>query len=108
MSTYLSMYRGDDRELTITASEDLTTSEVRFTARAQRSSPTAVIAKSTETGGIVVDTATATVAIDAADTQDLDPGALHWDVEVTDAIGLVRTVAIGRLAILRDITRPTP
>lgn len=105
--TYLSMYRGDDRELTITASEDLTGCDVRFTAKARPSSAMAVLEKSTDPGGgITIDTTTVTVAIEAADTVDLDPVALHWDVEIVDLADKVHTVAHGRLAILQDITRP--
>lgn len=100
------MYRGDDRELTITASEDLSGSTVQFTARRHLSDTTAVISKSTEDASIVVSGTTATVTIAAADTTDELPGALHWDVQVTDGEGKIHTVATGRLAIVEDVTRP--
>lgn len=103
--SYLSMYRGDDRELTITASEDLSGSTVRFTARRRRSDVAAVIVKSSTAGSIVISGMAATVTIDAADTEDQGRQALFWDVEVTDPAGKVHTVATGRLAILEDVTR---
>lgn len=101
------MYRGDDRTLTITASESLTGSELRFTARTRRGAEEAVIEKSSGEGIALGDPATtALITIDAADTVDLAPGALYWDIEITDATDKVHTVAAGRLAILEDVTRP--
>lgn len=102
--TYLSMYRGDDRVLTITATEDLSGSEVRFTARRTRRAEEAVIEK-VSPGDITIDEFSAAIAIDAADTEDLDREALFWDIEITDSADKIRTVATGRLAILPDITR---
>lgn len=105
--SYLSMFRGDDRTLTITATEDLAGSEIRFTAKQRRSDAVAVIAKSLGSGITLGNpTTTAEVVIDAADTDDLDPVALYWDVEVTDATDKIRTVASGRLAIREDVSRP--
>ncbi len=102
--SYLSMYRGDDRELVVTASEDLTGAEVAFTARRYKRDEVPVISKTTA-GGIAVNGSTATITIDAADTVDEEPGALFWDIEITDGTAKVHTVATGRLAILEDITR---
>lgn len=102
----LSMYRGDDRTLTITASEPLTGSDIRFTAKVSRADDEAVIEKTTGDGIEIGDPdTTATVTIDAADTEDLGPVNLRWDIEITDALGKVRTVAVGRLLILADVTR---
>ena len=108
--SYLSIYRGDDRALLITSSVDLTGSEVWFTVKRKRQDADvdAVIAKSTDQGDITVAGFQATVTIDAADTQDLDPVALYWDVQIVDGDGKVRTVATGRLAVLADITREAP
>lgn len=101
------MYRGDDRTLTITASETLTGSEIRFTAKAHKRDTDAVISKSTTDGITIGDPATtADITIDAADTEGLEPVALFWDIEVTDGTGKVRTVAVGRLAVMADITAP--
>lgn len=105
--TYLSMYRGDDRILTITADEDLTGSDIRFTARARKRDAEPVIEKSLGEGITLGDPGTtAVVVLDAADTADLEPGALFWDIEVTDAVDKVHTVATGRLAVIADITLP--
>jgi hypothetical protein len=105
--SYLSMYRGDDRVLVITADEALTGSEIVFTAKRRKSDTDPVITKSTTAGSIVIGdpATTAEVTIDAADTEDLDPIALHWDIQVTDVMDKVHTVAAGRLAIVEDITR---
>lgn len=102
----LEMYRGDDRTLTVTADESLEGSVVRFTAKWSRHRDAeAIIAKSSEVDGeIAIDDAVATVTIDAADTDDLLPGPLYWDVEITDALAKVRTVAVGQLLIRSDVT----
>ena len=108
--SYIAMYRGDDRVLTITATASLTGSEVAFTAKRNRrdADADAVIRKSTGAGSVSVDGATASVTIDAADTDELDPVALYWDVQVIDSSDKVRTVASGRLAVLADVTREVP
>ena len=103
--SYLSMFRGDDRVLTVTASEPLTGLELRFTARRQWNTRV-LIEKSTDSGITLGDPdTTALITIDSEDTADLTPGALHWDIQVTDTEGEVHTVAAGRLAIKPDITR---
>ena len=104
----LSIYRGDDRTLTITASASLTDSEVTFTAKRSKrdADEDAVIQKTTGAGVEIGDPdTTAEVTIDAADTMDLEPVALYWDVQVVDGTGSVRTVAAGRLVIKADVTR---
>ena len=104
----LSIYRGDDRTLTITSSVALTGSEVTFTAKRSKldADEDAVIQKSTAAGVEIGDPDTAVeVTVDAADTEDLDPVALYWDVQAVDGSGNVRTVAAGRLVIKADITR---
>lgn len=107
--SFLSMYRGDDRVITITASESLDGCDVWFTAKRRRSDADddAVIQKTSPTD-ITIDGVTAQVAIDAADTAELDHGtALFWDVQVFDTDGNLHTVASGRLSIVGDITRAT-
>jgi hypothetical protein len=105
--TILSMYRGDDRTLTITADQSLTGSEITFTARGKRREDSPVlIVKTTDDGIVIGDPATtAVVTLDAEDTEDLTPGSLWWDVEVVDALGKVHTVAEGRLRVRLDATR---
>lgn len=101
--TYLAMHRGDDRTLEVTASEDLTGSELTFTARHRSYSDDIVIQK-TSSNGITVNGQTATISIDATDTADLDPDVLYWDIQVVDTAGDTHTVATGRLAIKHDVT----
>lgn len=104
--TSLAMYRGDDRVLIITASEPLTGSEITFTARRRTTPRTPVIEKSVGAGVTIGEPDTqAEVTIDAADTANLEPGVLRWDVEVVDAIGKTHTVAMGQLVIKADVTR---
>lgn len=105
--TSLAMYRGDDRALVITASESLTGSEVAFTARRRKDGET-IIEKATGAGitiGSEPDDEKATVTLAAADTADLEPGPLFWDVEVVDGSGATHTVATGILLIKADVTR---
>jgi hypothetical protein len=104
----LSMYRGDDRTLTITATEDMTGSEIHWTAKWSRSADEPVVIGKSTAEGITIGGpgTTATVTIDAADTRDLDPGPLYWDVEIIDTLGRVRTVAAGVLDLKADVTRP--
>lgn len=104
--TTLSMYRGDDRMLTITASEDLEGSEITFSAkRSTRDDAPVLISKSVGDGIAIGDpTTSAVVTLDAVDTADLAPGTLFWDIEVVDVLGKVHTVATGKLRIRRDVT----
>jgi hypothetical protein len=116
--TALSMYRGDDREFTLTLTEDgapmdLTGATLRFTAKhsAGDADVDAVVAK--ETGaGIVIDadpeTGIAVVTVDAADTTSLGGFTrLVYDVEVTRG-GSTRTVLAGRLDVLVDVSGTSP
>lgn len=102
--TYLSMKRGDDRELEITATESLAGADVTWTARRRPYSEDVLIQKTTP-AGITVVGAVATVALDAADTADLEPDVLYWDVEVVQATR-THTIATGRLAVEPDVTYP--
>jgi hypothetical protein len=106
--TILSMYRGDDRTLTITADESLTGSEITFTAKRRKRDDSPVLISKTTVDGITIggdpDTS-AIIALDAADTEDLDPGKLWWDIEIVDVLGKVHTVAEGHLRLLRDASR---
>ena len=110
MSDYLEMKRGDDRTLTVTASESMEGADLTFTAKRTPWDGDAVITKTTADGITIGDDpfTEATIEIDPSDTNDLEdtPIALHWDLQLEDAQGNIRTVADGRLAILTDITRP--
>lgn len=102
--TYLAIKRGDDRTLTVTASASMEGSDVTFTARHRRYSPDpAVITKTATVGPDPF--LTATITIDAADTEDLEPDVLYWDLQIVDGTDKTHTVADGRLAIEEDVTR---
>jgi hypothetical protein len=106
---YLSMYRGDDRTLTITTTEDLSGSDIRFTARSRHGAPEPAILKQTGAGiSLDEEGSSAVVTLDAADTADLDPCALVWDIQVVDGAGKTHTVATGWLVVLGDVTDPAP
>jgi hypothetical protein len=82
---------------------------VKFTARYDPADPAAVLAKSTETGGVaVLDAAggVVRVSIDSADTAALPnrPLYLYFDVEVSDQAGHRVTVASGVLELRQDVT----
>jgi hypothetical protein len=116
--TRLSMYSGDDRDFTLTLTEDgapmdLTGADVRFTAKANVSmtDEDAAIAKSTVDGGVVIDddatSGVCVVTVDAADTDELGGSVLEYDVQVTRG-GKTRTVVRNRLTISRDVSRTNP
>jgi hypothetical protein len=115
--TLLSIHRGDTETFTITLTDgagdplDLTGLAITFTAkrRVSDADEDAVIQK-TDVDGIVVDadptSGIAVLTIEPADTADLeDLRTLHWDVQVDDGVGGVRTPLLGRLAITADVTR---
>ncbi len=68
----------------------------------------AVFQKSTGVGSIVIDNLAgglAHVVIDAADTTNVEPITLHYDCQLKDSLGKVRTAAMGPLKIVADVTR---
>ena len=104
--TYLSVTRGDDRELTVTATDSMEGADLVFTAR-HRPYSAIVIQKSTDANEIVVGAdpfTEATITLDAADTADLDPDVLYWDLQLVDSTDKTHTLATGRLAINPDVT----
>jgi hypothetical protein len=105
---FLSMYRGDDRIVTITSSEALTGSVVTFTARARPGGPVLITKTNVDDGGLTIGdpATTAAIAIDAADTVDLEPSVLRWDVQVVDDEDKTHTVASGFLVLRADISAP--
>src|SRR5690348_9125485 len=109
--TYLAMTRGDDRVLTIQASDDLTGADVTFSAKRRLTDgdEDAIIRKFSSDGiELDTDTTIALVSIDHADTVDVVHRVLHWDVQVIDDESKVHTVASGRLAIRPDVTQAGP
>jgi len=109
--TVLRMYRGDDHVLSITGDADMdTAAEIVFTVRRRlRDDSPLQVTKLLTLGEIVVDYADPTVAevtLAQGDTIDLEPGYYAWDLETTDAYGLVHTAARGRLHLRADVTHP--
>jgi hypothetical protein len=99
------MSHGNDRELTLVATETLDAADVYFTARRFG---VAVIEKSTVSGGVDVDGTAATVTIERADTIDLSAWQTHvlsWDLEVVGGADDTHTVASGQLAIQPVVTQ---
>ena len=104
------MYRGDDETLTIAAVNSLTDAqEITFSVRRRLRDDSPLQVQKTMTGGDIVlgdlDTE-AEVSIASADTLDLEPGMYAWDLEVTDAYGLMHTEARGQLHLRADVTHP--
>lgn len=122
MTQTLSMFRGDDRTITVTVVDangavDLTTATLRFTAKRALGDydSDAIITKTTGSGishGANPALGVATVTIGKADTEDEDVDDLDrdlwWDIQLTTAAGLVRTIATGRLQIISDVSVTTP
>jgi hypothetical protein len=102
--TYLSMTGGDGRQLTITASEDLADATLRFRAVSDRFDPESVVISKETGAGIEVGSPTtiAVISIEPVDTADLGQETLVWQLEIVGDDG-PRTVAGGRLAVLRDL-----
>lgn len=109
--------RGDDvvRDVTVTSGGEAVALTgalaITFTAKSRVSDPDAdAILRKTLEDGIEVDaeaTNVAHITFAAADTDDLEvvPRILVWDVEIIDAEGLTKTVAVGYLRINPDVTR---
>lgn len=114
------MYRGDTAAWDFTVTEpdgtavDLTDAEgIRFTAK-DRASDADVDARIVRTVGDGVTVTNAAgglvrVQLEAADTSGLAaPLSLAFDLQLSDAVGGVYTVAAGRLEIKADISRTAP
>lgn len=68
----------------------------------------ALFQKSTAAGSIVVDdpvNGLAHVNISSADTDGIEPTSLHYDCQLKDSTGKIRTAALGQLKIVGDVTR---
>jgi hypothetical protein len=107
--------RGDDETfaITITGTDggpfDLTDCEVQFTAK-RRLDPDedAVIVKTLDDGIEVTNPSggLATLSISSGDTSGLPPHriGLYYDIQITDADGLITTPIEGRLTVRPDVT----
>ncbi len=108
----LTIYSGDTAIITVTvtdsdndnAAKDLTGCSVTYAIYKKR----VVYLKKTSAdgGGIEITDADAgelTITLDPADTANLPGGEYEHEVQITDAIGNVSTVAVGTLTIKEDI-----
>jgi hypothetical protein len=114
------MYRGDTQLVDVLVTDpdtgnpvDISTMSLRFTAkyRTTDADDEAIIAKTSDYGGIVIggQTGEAVVTIDPEDTIDLTKTTqLLWDLQVTDVSGAVRTAAAGRIIISADVSITVP
>lgn len=108
----LAMFRGDSLAVTLTLTDDTfqTGDSVRFTVKRRLSDPdeAAVVARTSDDGGVTLDGATASCVIHPADTHDLaGTASLVWDWQVTTPTG-VHTLDSGRLIVRPDVTRRSP
>ena len=116
MST-IETYRGDDREFTFTLTEDggamdLTGAALRFTVkRAVADLDINAVVSKTLGSGITVAaplTGVCVVALAAADTAGLEGSLrLPFDLQVTRG-GRTRTVVVGDLVVIPDVSRSAP
>jgi hypothetical protein len=111
----LVIQRADDRVLRFTLRDaggvpvGLDGASVAFTAKLNidDTDESALIRKTTAGGGITIPgDGQVEVRLAAADTAELSATTfLVWDLEVTDALGEVRTAARGTLRVELDVTR---
>lgn len=108
----LELTRGDDRVLDVALSEAVSDGALlEFTVKRSYadSDEDAVITKSSDVDGEIAfeeSAGTASITIDAVDTQDLDVAPAYvWDVQMTSSAGKITTVARGRFVIIPDVTR---
>jgi hypothetical protein len=108
----LTINQGDTVTLTIAVVSptnqpvDLTGSTLEFAVKAHASDATAIISKSSTTGGITIAPGTggtATVSIVPADTEPGPTGAFVWELEGTDSGGNVTTLASGTFLVLESL-----
>ena len=104
----LTITRGDTETVEVTITTDGTTA-VDITGRTYTSQmrTTPDIAAISITGTCVVTDGAAgemAVTFAAADTADLDPGFLYWDLQ-ENAAGVITTILSGTVTVLADVTR---
>ena len=104
----LTITRGDTETVEVTITTDGSTA-VNITGRTyssqMRSTPDITAISITGTCAVVNGAAgQMTVTFSAADTADLDPGFLYWDLQ-ENASGVITTILSGTVTVLADITR---
>lgn len=119
MSTYLTIDRGDDETLDILVTNGATGAVVNLTGatlkwmtkrRRNDADVDALITKAIGTGITVTNAVggVAEVAITAANTNAITPGAYYWELQSVDAGSKTHTLAGGRIVIMPDLIRSTP
>lgn len=104
----LTITRGDTETVEVTITTDGTTA-VNITGRTYTSQmrTTPDIAAISITGTCAVTNGAAgkmAVTFAAANTADLDPGFLYWDLQ-ENASGVITTILSGTVTVLADVTR---
>ena len=104
----LTITRGDTEVVEVTITTDGTTA-VDITGRTyasqMRSTPDITAIAITGTCSIVsAVNGQMKVVFAAADTADLDPGYLYWDLQ-ENASGVITTILSGTVTVLADVTR---
>lgn len=113
MATSVTMYRGDSRTLRVTVTSggspvDLTGYSIAFTVRPDEDADAVITKSSADPTEInITDAANGRLEIylQPADTENLQLRSYDYDVEITSPTGVVSTVVVGTLTILKDITR---
>lgn len=104
----ISLYRGDDRTISVDVTTDITDAELTFLVKARRDAADedAVITKTIGSGITVTNASTglATISLDAADTADLPTEPFYrWEIQAVDAAGDTHTLAAGRFVLRTDL-----
>lgn len=102
--------RGDDYTFIITVQDsagaaiDITGASFLLTIDPQKNPPTAAnnVAQLT---GIIVTAAAGTVRFEPSAASVATVGNYHYDVQMTDAAGKVRTILVGQWIIEQDVTK---
>lgn len=104
----LETIRGDDDSWVFEAfEEDGSNSDLsgcRFDLWIKPSSKGEIIKLSTSTGEITIDGNQIIVALSHDKTQGVKWGSAKWDLQCTNAIGLIQTVAGGEFTLIHDVT----
>ncbi len=116
--SYLTITRSDDETLDVLVTNEdtgavvnLTSATLKWMAKRRRNDADvdALITKAIGTGVTVTNAVggVAEVAIAAADTDAITPGAYYWELQSVDAASKTHTLAGGRIVILPDLIRST-
>jgi len=106
------LIRGDTKFINIELKDkdgnpiDLTGSTIWFTLKENIKDPdTAAAIQKVITNHTDPTNGKTRIVLESSDTQDLQLGSYHYDIQLVDNGGNVTTVLIGRLKVLADVTR---